>query len=174
MKKVSKYMIPFRGLKDGIHFFEFSIDNSFFEELNFFDFGDAKLDLNITLDKKSSILTLKFDFNGFVKLSCDLTTESFDYNLKTDFRLVVKFGEVEKYDGDEILILQNGASQIDISQYIYETIILAIPQKKIHPGVIDGTLDSDIIKKLRDLQPKTQKKLNKKIDPRWVKLKDLL
>ena len=174
MKKVSKYMIPFRGLKDGIHFFEFSIDNSFFEELNFFDFGDAKLDLNITLDKKSSILTLKFDFNGFVKLSCDLTTESFDYNLKTDFRLVVKFGEVEKYDGDEILILQNGASQIDISQYIYETIILAIPQKKIHPGVIDGTLNSDIIKKLRDLQPKNKKKLNKKIDPRWVKLKDLL
>ena len=174
MKKVSKYMIPFRGLKDGIHFFEFNIDNSFFEKLNFFDFGDAKLDLNITLDKKSSILTLKFDFNGFVKLLCDLTTESFDYNLKTDFRLVVKFGEEEKYDGDEILILQNGASQIDISQYIYETIILAIPQKKIHPGVIDGTLDSDIIKKLRDLQPKTEKKLNKKIDPRWVKLKDLL
>ena len=66
MKKVSKYMIPFRGLKDGIHFFEFNIDNSFFEKLNFFDFGDAKLDLNITLDKKSSILTLKFDFNGFV------------------------------------------------------------------------------------------------------------
>mgnify|MGYP001159999056 FL=1 len=174
MKKVSKYMIPFRGLKDGIHFFEFNIDNSFFEKLNFFDFGDAKLDLNITLDKKSSILTLKFDFNGFVKLSCDLTTESFDYNLKTDFRLVVKFGEVEKYDGDEILILQNGASQIDISQYIYETIILAIPQKKIHPGVIDGTLNSDIIKRLKDLQPKKKKKLNKKIDPRWVKLKDLL
>ena len=174
MKKVSKYTIPFRGLKDGIHFFEFNIDNSFFEKLNFFDFGDAKLDLNITLDKKSSILTLKFDFNGFVKLSCDLTTESFDYNLKTDFRLVVKFGEVEKYDGDEILILQNGASQIDISQYIYETIILAIPQKKIHPGVIDGTLNSDIIKRLKDLQPKKKKKLNKKIDPRWVKLKDLL
>ncbi len=167
-------MIPFRGLKDGIHFFKFNIDNSFFEELNFFDFDDAKLDLNITLDKKSSILTIKFDFNGFVKLSCDLTTESFDYNLKTDFRLVVKFGEEEEYDGDEILILQNGTSQIDISQYIYETIILAIPQKKIHPGVIDGTLDSDIIKKLRDLQPKKEKKLNKKIDPRWFKLKDLL
>ena len=26
--------------------------------------------------------------------------------------------------------------------------------------------DSDIIKKLRDLQPKAEKKLNKKIDPR--------
>ena len=174
MKKASKYMIPFRGLKDGIHFFEFNIDNSFFEKLNFFDFIDTKLDLNVTLDKKSSILILKFDFNGFVKLSCDLTTESFDYNLKTDFRLIVKFGEIEKYDGDEILILQNGCSQIDISQYIYETIILAIPQKKIHPGVIDGSLNSEIIQKLTDLQPKKKKKLKKEIDPRWIKLKDLL
>ena len=174
MNKASKFKIPFRGLKDGIHFYEFNIDNFFFEQLNFMDFIDVNLDLNLTLDKKSSILTLKFDFDGYLKLVCDVSNEPFDYNLKTDFRLVVKFGEEEKYDGDEILILQNGASQIDISQYIYETIILAIPQKKIHPGVIDGTLDSDIIKKLRDLQPKTQKKLNKKIDPRWVKLKDLL
>ena len=86
----------------------------------------------------------------------------------------IKFGEIEKYDGDEILILQNGCSQIDISQYIYETIILAIPQKKIHPGVIDGSLNSEIIQKLTDLQPKKKKKLKKEIDPRWVKLKDLL
>ena len=174
MKKTSKYTIPFRGLKDGIHFFEFQIDNSFFEQLNFFDFIDTNLNLNLKLDKKSNILTLKFDFEGFVKLSCDVTTEPFDHHLKTNFTLIVKFGDEERYDGDEILILSNGSSQIDISQYIYETIILAIPQKKVHPGVIDGSLNSDIIQKLSDLGPKKKKKLKKEIDPRWVKLKDLL
>ena len=174
LKKTSKYTIPFRGLKDGIHFFEFQIDNSFFEQLNFFDFIDTNLNLNLTLDKKSNILTLKFDFEGFVKLSCDVTTEPFDHHLKTNFTLIVKFGDEERYDGDEILILSNGSSQIDISQYIYETIILAIPQKKVHPGVIDGSLNSDIIQKLSDLGPKKKKKLKKEIDPRWVKLKDLL
>jgi uncharacterized metal-binding protein YceD (DUF177 family) len=174
LKKASKYTIPFRGLKDGIHFFEFQIDNSFFEQLNFFDFIDTNLNLNLTLDKKSNILTLKFDFEGFVKLSCDVTTEPFDHHLETNFTLIVKFGDEERYDGDEILILSNGSSQIDISQYIYETIILAIPQKKVHPGVIDGSLNSDIIQKLSDLGPMKKKKLKKEIDPRWVKLKDLL
>ncbi len=51
---------------------------------------------------------------------------------------------------------------------------MAIPQKKIHPGVIDGSLNSEIIQKLTDLQPKKKKKLKKEIDPRWIKLKDLL
>ncbi len=174
MKKSSKFMIPFRGLKDGIHFFNFKVDNSFFEQLKFFDFIGVNLDLKITLDKKVSILIIKFDVKGSLIIPCDVTTEPFDYNLGTTFRLVVKFGEVEKYDGDEILILPNGFNQIDVSQYIYEMIILAVPQKKVHPGVIDGSLKSDMIDKLNELQPKKRRKLQKEIDPRWGKLKDLL
>ena len=63
---------------------------------------------------------------------------------------------------------------INIAQYIYEMLVLAVPQKRIHPGVEDGTLQSDILDKLEELQPKEKKESSDKTDPRWDDLKKLL
>jgi uncharacterized metal-binding protein YceD (DUF177 family) len=52
-------------------------------------------------------------------------------------------------------------------------IVLATPNKKIHPGIEDGTLQSDILQKLEELKPKEKNNLNE-IDPRWEDLKKLL
>ena len=70
-------------------------------------------------------------------------------------------------------ILPYGSHQIDVAHYIYEMNVLSIPQKKIHPGIKNGTLKSEVLEKLKDLDPK-KKSLSDEIDPRWDKLKDLL
>ena len=49
-----------------------------------------------------------------------------------------------------------------------------MPSKRIHPGVLDGTLNSEALKRLEELQPKENKKDKNKIDPRWEALKKLL
>jgi uncharacterized metal-binding protein YceD (DUF177 family) len=51
--------------------------------------------------------------------------------------------------------------------------VLSIPQKKIHPGIKNGTLKSEVLEKLKDLDPQ-KKSHSDEIDPRWDKLKDLL
>ena len=48
-----------------------------------------------------------------------------------------------------------------------------MPIKRLHPGVEDGTLDSEILKKLEELSPKV-KENKEDIDPRWNTLKKLL
>ena len=55
-------------------------------------------------------------------------------------------------------------------------IVLSIPTKRIHPGIEDGTLDSEILKRLDDLSPKGlgEKTNDEDIDPRWNTLKKLL
>ena len=53
-------------------------------------------------------------------------------------------------------------------------LVLAVPAKRIHPGVLDGTLKSEAIKKLEELQPKEDKDNTEDIDPRWDALKKLL
>ena len=55
-------------------------------------------------------------------------------------------------DDDEILILPHGSHEIQIAQYIYEMIVLSVPQKKVHPGIADGTLKSEILEKLKSNQ----------------------
>jgi uncharacterized metal-binding protein YceD (DUF177 family) len=53
---------------------------------------------------------------------------------------------------------------------------LALPLKRIHPGVNDGTLESDVLDKLKELEIKTEEveEPEKEIDPRWNKLKNIL
>jgi uncharacterized metal-binding protein YceD (DUF177 family) len=90
---------------------------------------------------------------------------------------VVQFGEAYNVDNDELLILPHGEHQIDVSQIIYEMIVLSVPQKRVHPGVKDGTLDSEALRKLKDLEVKQVKPETEKeneTDPRWDKLKQLL
>jgi len=61
---------------------------------------------------------------------------------------------------------------LNIAQYIYELIVLAIPKKRVHPGVLDGTLKSEIVDKLKELHPQNHKEQD--IDPRWSELKKLV
>jgi uncharacterized metal-binding protein YceD (DUF177 family) len=42
------------------------------------------------------------------------------------------------------------------------------------PGIEDGSLDSEVYKKLEELRPKGNFEEKEDIDPRWDKLKDLL
>ena len=56
-------------------------------------------------------------------------------------------------DNEEILILPHGEHELNVAQYIYEMIVLAMPIKKVHPGVEDGYIQSDILEKLKELSP---------------------
>ncbi|WP_298155160.1 DUF177 domain-containing protein [Flavobacterium sp.] len=178
MKKLNEFLIPFIGLKLGKHQFEYQIDKTFFAAYEYDDFESCDIKVNVVLEKKSTMLELNFKHKGTVHVPCDLTGEMFDLTVKGKLRLVVQFGEEFNNDNEELLILPHGEHQIDISQYIYEMIVLSIPLKRVHPGIKDGTLQSEALDKLRELSVKETKKAEEikeeNTDPRWDKLKQLL
>ncbi|RNC88479.1 MAG: DUF177 domain-containing protein [Winogradskyella sp.] len=175
MKELKAYTIPFVGLKVGKHHFDYHIDNTFFLEFDYDEFNGADLDVDLILEKKTTLLELNFHAKGTVHINCDVTNEPFDQAVEDTFKLVVKFGEHFNDDNEEILILPHGEYQINIAQYIYELIVLALPAKKVHPGIEDGTLKSEILNKLEELSPKEQKTDDtEETDPRWDILKKLL
>ncbi|HPW97261.1 MAG TPA: DUF177 domain-containing protein [Flavobacterium sp.] len=177
MKSTNEYLIPFIGLKLGKHQFEYTIDKKFFDEFSFDEFESCEIKAAVVLEKKATMLEIMFKHNGTVNVPCDLTGELFDLPIKGKLKLIVQFGDVFNNDNDELLILPHGEHQIDLSQYIYEMIALSIPLKRIHPGVKDGTLQSEALDKLKDLQVNEIKEKDKKeddIDPRWDELKKLL
>tara|TARA_R110000796_G_scaffold183498_2_gene299977 strand:- start:44764 stop:45300 length:537 start_codon:yes stop_codon:yes gene_type:complete len=175
MKKHKEFVIPFSGLKQGKHEFDFKIDNTFFESFEYNEFNSAEINLSVLLNKSSTMLELEMISNGTVNVYCDVTNEPYDQPISANLNLVVKFGEEFNDDNDEILILPHGEFQVDISQYVYEMLVLAVPLKKVHPGVLDGTLKSEALKKLEELHPKEVKEnKGKETDPRWDTLKKLL
>ncbi len=174
MEKHKEYSIPFSGLKQGKHQFDFKVDNTFFDSFGYREFNNADINLSLELNRMSTMLELEFNARGTVNVDCDLTREPFDQPIEGNMELVVKFGETYNDEDDEILIIPHGEHQINVAQLVYEMLVLAVPQKRVHPGVNDGTLKSEALKRLDELQPKESKKDEDKTDPRWDALKDLL
>jgi len=159
-------------LKEGIHLFNYELGNKFFRNFDYYDFLDAKLFAKLELEKQSTLLNLKFSFSGKIEVQCDVSMESFNLDLETEHAVVVKFKDDIISTDDKVIFMPAGSHSIDVSHLIYESIILAVPQKKVHPGIENGSLKSEIVEKLEALKPK--KNFKEKTDPRWDKLKDLL
>ena len=180
MNKTKEYLIPFIGLKTGKHHFEYQISNSFFEIFDYQEFNNSNIKVNVVLEKKSTIMELSFKHKGTVNVPCDMTNEEFDLPIKGKMKLIVRFGDVFNNDNEELLVIPHGEFQIEISQYIYEMIVLSVPLRRIHPGIKDGSLNTEALAKLKELTVEKLKRENKKeekeenIDPRWDKLKQLL
>ncbi|MFV8837190.1 YceD family protein [Salinimicrobium soli] len=175
MRKLKEFTIPFVGLKLGKHQFEYEIDNEFFEHFEYDEFNSANLKVDLILDKKTTMMELTFKTSGTVNIFCDLTNEPYDQPIESTLFLVVKFGEEYNDDNEDLLILPHGEFEVNVQQYIYELVVLAVPSKRVHPGVIDGSLQSEVLEKLEELTPKEKEmKAEEEIDPRWNKLKNLL
>ncbi len=176
MKALKEYIIPFIGLKAGEHYFDYKIDNTFFHNFEYDEFNSVDIKIDLKFVKKTTFLELYFSATGSVNVNCDITNEPYSQPIDDEFKLVVKFGSAYNDENEDILIVSHGEYEINVSQYIYELIVLAVPIKRIHPGIADGTLKSEILDKLEELSPQEdhKNKSTEAIDPRWNTLKKLL
>ena len=173
MKDLKKFNIQFVGLKEGNHLFEYVIDNTFFEAFNFDEFESSSVNVSLKFIKKSTLFELTFSCKGFVEVPCDLTSELYKQNVQSVLPLIVKFGPEFNDENEEILVLPHEAYEFNVAQFIYEMIVLSIPNKRVHPKVLDGTMNSEALNKLKELEIKEEKTVEK-TDPRWDKLKNLI
>ncbi|MCR9181541.1 MAG: DUF177 domain-containing protein [Flavobacteriaceae bacterium] len=176
MKHMKEFTIPFVGLKQGEHHFEYKIDNTFFSHFEYDEFNNVAVLAKALLIKKSNSLEFQFSINGIVNVNCDVTNEPYDQMVEGTHYLVVNFGDEYNDEDDTLLVVPQGTYEVNIQQYIYELIILSLPARRVHPGVEDGTLNSEILDKLKELTPKETEEQSSKneIDPRWDELKKLL
>lgn len=172
MKDLKQFNIPYIGLKETSHIFEYQIDNTFFTLFQFDEFFDANIHIVLELEKTSTMLKLLFRATGTINVNCDISGESFDQEINATLPLLVNFGEEYNDDNEEIIILPYSEFQLNVAQYIYEMLVLAVPAKRVHPKVLDGTMESEALKKLEKLSIK--EKPTENVDPRWDKLKNII
>ena len=173
MKDLKQFNIQFVGLKEGKHLFEYHIDSTFFEAFDYHEFFKSSIKVDLDFVKKSTLFELTFTINGTVNLPCDTSNEPFDQRIETNSYLVVKFGQEFNDENEDLLIIAHEAYQFSIAQYLYETIVLSIPTRRIHPKVLDGTMQSEALDKLKELRIKEEETVER-TDPRWDKLKNLI
>lgn len=168
MKKISEYSINFASLKQGTHLFEYKIDNSFFQLFECSDFNDANFKVKLTFEKQSTMLLLDFTIKGSVEVPCDRCLDEVTVKVKGEENLIVKFGEENYDDTDDLVVLPENEHQVNIAKYIYEYIQINVPQKRAHKK---KECNQEVIEKLKKVEVKDSKMQN--IDPRWSKLTQL-
>ncbi len=174
MNQLLKYRIVYQGLAEGKHEFGFDVDNMFFEALEYSEIEKGNLKVSVLLNKKSTFLELDFQINGTVNLMCDRCLENFDQPIQFEGKLYVKFSEQESDLAEDVIYLSPADHEIDISHYIYESINLSIPLKRVHPKDKKGnvTCNPEMLEKLNNY--KVEESAEDNIDPRWEELRNLM
>ncbi|AYO58355.1 hypothetical protein CO230_09630 [Chryseobacterium sp. 6424] len=168
MDKLRNYDIVFSGQKNGRHEFQFEINKAFFQ---LFDteqeFSAPEIVADIIMDKHTTFLEFDIRTAGAVNLVCDLTADDFRYEVENDLRVLVKFGEAYDDSEEEVITIPAADHAFNIAQLIYESVVLAIPMKKISPDV-----SAEDLEVLERYSPKETEE-EQPVDPRWEALKKL-
>ncbi|HET9054036.1 MAG TPA: DUF177 domain-containing protein, partial [Cyclobacteriaceae bacterium] len=130
---------------------------------------EGKFTVTVALDKRETFLETEFKIRGSVKLVCDRSLDEFDYPIDVNRKIIFKYGDQDMEVSEDVIIIRHGTEVLEIGQYIYEFIALAIPMKKLHPRFQNESDEEGIMYS----SGSGEEKKENEIDPRWEMLKKL-
>jgi len=154
--------IDISGLGPGVH--EMQLEPNAEElELDPGKFSEIRVDLR--LDRKPDRVFVSFSADAVALLQCDRTLVDFDQRIAGSYALL--FAPEEMADGakddEDVRALRPEDEEIDVTDAVRDTLLLAVPQRKVAPGAEDVDIPT------RFGVPAD----GGEIDPRWEALKAL-
>lgn len=149
MGKFSAFKLPLKSLGAGTHEFEYRLDKSFFANMESSDVHDADLAVTLTVKYNGDFYDLDFHIVGEVVLICDRCLDDLHFPIDTAYHIVVKYGDDYNDDSDEVLEIPGSDNYLNVAYMIYDTVVLAIPIKHVHPLGKCNRAMSAILKKHR-------------------------
>ena len=138
--------IPFRGLKPGVYTYDFQVGDALFEMFENAEIQHGNCHVRVELRRLESMLDMEVQILGSVTAPCDRCLEDCEIPVAFEGNLVVKFSdEVREYDG-EVMWLSPADDEVDLTQYVYESIILSRPYQRVHPA---GGCDAAMMRRFR-------------------------
>lgn len=126
-----EFVIPFVGLKLGSHSFEYSVETTFFEDIEYSIIHAGKVQVDLVLEKKETMLIGTFSAQGMVSTNCDRCNDPVNVPVKGSFQLIYKF-DSEESDDETLVVLHPEAYEVDVKPAIYELITVSLPVRLLH------------------------------------------
>lgn len=163
------YSIPIQGLKIGIHRFKYTLDSAFFRHFEGSPIAEGYMQAELQLDKRSDMLLLDFQIKGYINAECDRCTAPIHLPLEDERQLVVKYGDAEGEEDDEVVFISREAPEFNVAPYLYEFAVLAMPITNTYDcaGEPNPPCNFDVLKYLENSAGES------KSNPVWDALKGL-
>ncbi|GAB5417485.1 MAG: DUF177 domain-containing protein [Crocinitomicaceae bacterium] len=140
------FVIPFTGLKIGMHTYEFDIVDAFFEQVEYSLIEKGNVRVTLNLEKKETMMIGDFHIEGEVKASCDLCNDPVNVEVDGDYQLIFKFDD-KPSDDETLIIVYPEEFELDLQENILELITVSLPSRTIHP---EGECDSEMLEILNE------------------------
>lgn len=178
MKKSRVFEIAYVGLKDGEHLYEYEIDDRFLKDMGYAEDEISNLNCLVKLrfDKQNGFFQLHFDLDGKAEVVCDRCGDPMVLQIWDEYKLIVKISytdePVERNEDDEVIFIPKSETVLDVSEWIYEFLILSVPIQHVHPNDERGnsTCNPEALKMLEQLNQEQEEKRNREI---WKGLENL-
>lgn len=163
MKHNREFEIAWQGLKPGVHTFQYEIGDRFMKEHGE-GAGDVKemhAVVKVSFDKQTNFFMLHFDVGGYVVVPCDRCGDDFQLQLWDEFDLLVKLAGEDAEEIDEesdVVFIPRSETVLDLSNWLYEFVMLSIPLQRIHPDMADGKPGCNLqaLNLLTELEPEPE------------------
>lgn len=176
MEVTKRYSIAYKGLKNGMHDFHFEVDGALFEAFDSTEIKGGACEVEVALQRAETMLTLDVAITGGVVVECDRCLEDCEVPIDFDGQLLVKFSnELQDYDG-EVMWITPSTGEVELAQYIYESIVLSLPYQRVHP---EQQCDPGMMERFRIVtgeefaQIEAQAKPEEEQSGQWAELADL-
>lgn len=149
-----EFEIAWQGLRMGEHILDFSLNKDFILQKGELPDGvdDINAQVHVKFVKHESFFELFFDIDGHCSTICDRCGDNLDLQLWDNFNMIVKLDNSlldNKIEDDaDIVFIPHSETVLDISNWIYEYIILSIPIQKVHQVDANGnsTCNPELLK----------------------------
>jgi uncharacterized metal-binding protein YceD (DUF177 family) len=173
MLRSKEYILEFNKVRKGLNEYSFAIDASFLAGIEGSSLSQANVTADLQLMKSENLYELKFHLKGTVQCECDICLEEFSMPIDADYKLLMKLSETENYDDDEIIYITEKLIEYDLSQYLYESLLLSIPSRRVCEMSGDKSCNEEVVAKLEGLTHFDADAEDDETNPTWDKLKDI-
>ena len=171
MSILEHFSVPYIGIKDGLHQYQFKADSRFFALFVNSPIVDGDFDIVVNVDKRTGLSELDFEIDGHISALCDRCLADIRLPVSSKNNILVKVSNKTSED-DEVIFIREDHSHLDLSQIIYEFIVLALPLMNIYDCENEEPRKCDmrVLEKLsEDVIEDTEPTTNKI----WENLKDI-
>ena len=175
------YSIAFKELGFGAHHFDFEVGDALFEEFDGSGIKGGQADVSVDLIRKASMLEVEMRIAGNVVVECDRCLEDCSLPVSYHGKFVVKFSDEPAEDDGDIMWLPTGQTELDLARYIYESIVLSLPYRRVHPSDVHGRplCNPAMLERFKIVSEQEFEQMTSEAsrrlgdDPQWDKLKSL-
>jgi uncharacterized metal-binding protein YceD (DUF177 family) len=128
------YQIQHSSLEKGQHSFDFKVGRALFDRFDNEELVNPDIHVHLELEKRNHEFIVDIKAEGTVELQCDRCLDYYTHEVDAAQRLVMKLAEATEFDLDEDFVtLDRDSNSVDFAYLIYETIVLGLPLKRVHP-----------------------------------------